>query len=245
MGVEVLQEFARRLELAEPALPWHTERSRMGEIAGALAVTAGVLDSIALDISLLAQTEVGEVAEMGDGHQGGSSTMPHKENPVRVVMVRACVREAQAQADVLFRCMAQEYERAAGAWQAEWPALSGALVWTGGAAWWLDQSLDGLRICPERMRANLEVTRGLIMAERAAGVLTEHLGRQKTHELLRSLSLRARDEGRTLGELLLANEAVRAQVGQDEIERAMDPASYLGSAGAFIDRALALHEASS
>jgi len=115
-GIGVLEEFARRLQLAEPALPWHTERTRMAEIAGALSLTVGVLDTVALDTILLAQTEVGEG---GSGRQGSSSTMPHKQNPVRSMMARACVREAQAQADVLFRSMAQEHEWAAGAWQAE------------------------------------------------------------------------------------------------------------------------------
>lgn len=243
-GIAVLEEFARQLQLAVPALAWHTERSRIAEIAGALALTAGVLDTVALDITLLAQTEVGEVAEAGEGHQGASSTMPHKQNPVRAVMARACVREAQAQADVLFRAMAQEHERAAGAWQVEWPALSGALACTGGAAWWLKGSLDGLEVRPERMRANLDATGGLIMAERVANALAERAGREPAHDLVRTLSRQARVEDRSLRELLLHDETVRAHLGQEEIERAMDPACYLGSANAFIDRALALHEAS-
>jgi 3-carboxy-cis,cis-muconate cycloisomerase len=241
-GVGVLREFARQLQLAEPALAWHTERTRMAEIAGALALTAGALDTIALDITLLAQTEVSEVEEAGDGRQGGSSSMPHKQNPVRAVMVRACVREAQAQAEILFQSMAQEHERAAGAWQAEWPALSGALACAGGAARWLYQSLNGLRVYSERMRANLEATGGLIMAERLATMLAEHVGRERAHDLVRSLTRRTRDEHRSLKEVLLQDERFGAVLPPEEIEKALNPACYLGSANAFIDRALALYE---
>jgi 3-carboxy-cis,cis-muconate cycloisomerase len=243
-GISVLEEFARRLQLAEPALSWHTERTRIAEIAGALSLTAGVLDTIALDITLLAQTEVGEVVEGGDERQGGSSTMPHKQNPVRAVMVRACVREAQAQAGVLFRSMAQEHERAAGAWQAEWPALAGALACTGASAWWLSQSLRGLEVRPERMRANLDATGGLIMAEHVASSLAATIGTAEAHELVRSLSLRARDEERSLTQLLVQDDTASAHMALGEIERVTDPASYLGSTNAFIDRALALHKAS-
>jgi len=199
-------------------------------------------------VTIYGQTEVGEVVESDDGHQGGSSTMPHKQNPVRAVMARACVREAQAQTGVLFRSMAQEHERAAGAWQAEWPALSGALACTGGAARWVKESLEGLKVRPERMRANLDATHGLIMAERVATVLAERhpegARRQEAHDLVRSLSRRARDEDGNLREVLLQDEAVRAYLAPDEIEQAMDPARYLGSAQAFIDRALALYEES-
>jgi 3-carboxy-cis,cis-muconate cycloisomerase len=243
-GLAVIREFARRLQLAEPALPWHTERTRMAEIAGALALTAGAVDTIALDITLLAQTEVGEVAEKGDDRQGGSSTMPHKQNPVRAVMARACAREAQAQADVLFRCMAQEHERAAGAWQVEWPALSGALGSTGGAVGWLEQSLRGLQARPERMRANLDATDGLIMAEHIATVLADHMGREPAHELVRALARRAGDERTNLRELLLEDEQVHAHLRPEQVEQVMDPAAYLGSTDAFIDRALASYEAS-
>ncbi|MBV9282413.1 MAG: 3-carboxy-cis,cis-muconate cycloisomerase [Chloroflexi bacterium] len=240
-GIAVLGEYARRLDLAEPALPWHTERTRMAEIAGALALTAGALDTIALDVVLLAQTEVGEVAEGGQGRQGGSSTLPHKRNPVRAVMARACARQAQAQAGLLFGAMAQEQERAAGAWQAEWPALSGALAGTGGAARWLRESLAGLEVRPGRMRANLDATGGLILAERVVALLAGHLGREGAHDLLRAASRRAQEEGRGLDEVMRADETVRRWLSPAQVDEALAPGHYLGSARAFVDRALALH----
>jgi 3-carboxy-cis,cis-muconate cycloisomerase len=238
-GTAVLHDFARALGLLEPAMPWHTERSRMAEIGAALALTAGVLDKIALDIVLLAQTEVGEVVESGSGRRGGSSTMPHKHNPVRSILVRACARQAQAQADLLIRGMAQEHERAAGTWQAEWPALSGALAAMGGAAAWLREALDGLEVRPDRMRTNLDATRGAIMAERIAPLLSGAMGREEAHNCMRTLTERAQREGTDMKELLLADETVRQHLSAEEIERAMDPASYLGSTDAFIDRVLA------
>lgn len=244
-GTTVLHDFARALGLAEPAMPWHTERSRMAEIGAALALTAGVLDKIALDIVLLAQTEVGEVVESGSGRRGGSSTMPHKHNPVGSILVRACARQAQAQADLLIRDMAQEHERAAGAWQAEWPALSGALAATGGAAAWLREALDGLEVRPDRMRTNLDTTRGAIMAERIAPLLSGAMGREEAHNCMRTLTERAQHEGTDMKELLLADETVRRHLSAEEIERAMDPASYLGSTDAFIDRVLAQYREAS
>ena len=136
------------------------------------------------------------------------------------------------------------HERAAGAWQAEWPALSGALAATGGAARWMRECLHGLEVRPERMRTNLSATCGLILSERVATVLAERVGGEEAQQLLRSLALESSEGGKSLRELLIQDETVRAHIAPDEIERAMDPAGYLGSAHAFIDRALALHEAS-
>jgi 3-carboxy-cis,cis-muconate cycloisomerase len=241
-GVTVLHDFAEQLQLAEPTLPWHTERTRIVEIGAALALVSGSLDKIALDVVLLAQTEVGEVSEGGDGRRGGSSTLPHKRNPVGAVLTRACVREAQANAEVLMRTMAQEHERAAGAWHSEWQALSAALAFTGGAAAWLREVLEGLEVRPERMRENLESTHGLIMSEHVVSLLATRMGREEANDLVRSLSRRASDGRESLKEILLGDPTVSKHLSPDAIERAMDPASYLGSAGTFIDRTLALYQ---
>jgi 3-carboxy-cis,cis-muconate cycloisomerase len=243
-GVTVLRAFAAEVRLREPAVPWHAERGSIAEIGSALALISGALDKIALDIILLAQSELSEVLPGGEGRQGGSSTLPHKRNPVAAVLTRACVRLAQAQSEVLERGMAHELERAAGAWQAEWPALSGALAYTGGAAQWLRQALDGLQVQRERMRANLDATDGLIMAERVSMALAERMGRDGAHDLVRRLTRHSAEEGKSLTDMLLGDPAVRAHLSKEEIEHAMDPAGYLGSANAFVDRALAAYEAS-
>jgi 3-carboxy-cis,cis-muconate cycloisomerase len=160
-GGEVLRLFAVELGLAEPVLPWHAHRGRIAELAGALDAGAAAAAKIGLDVVLLAQTEVGEVSE---GSGGGSSTMPHKRNPVRATLARACARGVHAQTSLL--CDGDyEHERAAGAWHAEWSALSDALALAGGAAAAARDCLDGLRVDVARMRANMT---GELYAERDA-----------------------------------------------------------------------------
>ena len=140
--------------------------------------------------------------------------------------------------------MAQEHERAAGAWQAEWEAMSGALAHTGGAAASLREALDGLEVRPERMRENLDATGGLIMAEAVATALTEGgMGRAEAHDLVQAVSVRATEGGRTLGDELREDAQVSSLLSSEQIDRALDPAAYLGAAGAFVDRALARFEA--
>ena len=150
-GLEVSARFAAELGLEEPLVPWHTNRTPIADLAGALAAVATASAKIGLDVVLLAQTEVAEVAE-ADG--GGSSTMPHKRNPVRAVLARSCARVVHANAALLVSGE-HEQERAAGAWQAEWPALSAALAFAGGAAAAVRECLAGLEVDAERMRANM------------------------------------------------------------------------------------------
>jgi 3-carboxy-cis,cis-muconate cycloisomerase len=156
-GPAVAERFARELGLAAPPLPWHGDRRPVAELGAALAIAAGALEKVALDIVLLAQTEVAEVAEASDGGRGGSSAMPHKRNPVGAIRARAAARSVRAAAGVLLEAMAGEHERAAGAWHSEWRALSDALAGTGGAAWSLHEALAGLTVDPDRMRANMEI----------------------------------------------------------------------------------------
>jgi 3-carboxy-cis,cis-muconate cycloisomerase len=154
-GPAVAERFAAELGLDAPPLPWHGDRRPVAELGAALAIAAGAVEKVALDVVLLAQTEVGEVAEASDGGRGGSSAMPHKENPVGAVRARAAARTVRGAAGVLLEAMAGEHERAAGAWHSEWRALSDALAYTGGAAWSLHEALAGLTVDPERMRANM------------------------------------------------------------------------------------------
>ena len=150
-GPEVLAAYAEELGLSTPILPWHTNRVPLARLGAALSIAAGVVAKIATDVTLLAQTEVAEVREAAEG---GSSTMPHKRNPVGSTLARACALRAQAAGSLLVRGV-HEHERAAGAWQAEWSALSDALALTGGAASWMRETLEGLEVDAERMRANL------------------------------------------------------------------------------------------
>ncbi len=235
-GLEVLQLVAEDLDLAEPVLPWHVNRTRIAELAAALETTAGVLAKIGLDVVLLAQTEVGEAREETGG---GSSTLPHKQNPIESTLARACARLVSGYTSVLAAALDQEQERAAGAWHAEWEALSGALAYTGGAAHAIAEVVGSLEVDTARMRANLDETNGLVLAERVSFLLAERYGRAKGHELAREAAERTLASGRSFGEVLADDE--RVGLTADELDAALDPTSYLGSAEALVDRALAYY----
>jgi 3-carboxy-cis,cis-muconate cycloisomerase len=151
-SVAVLAGLARELGLDEPVLPWHTLRGRIGELAGALGVAAGAVAKAARDVTLLAQTEVAEVREKVSG---GSTSMPHKQNPVAAIAALGCALQAPALVAALLSAMTQEHERAAGAWHAEWRPLCDLLVTVGSAAAWLRAGLGDLQVDAQRMRANL------------------------------------------------------------------------------------------
>jgi 3-carboxy-cis,cis-muconate cycloisomerase len=236
-GLDVLRELCAELDLAEPALPWHTARARVVELGAALAVAAGTAAKIAVDVALLAQTEVAEVAE---GAPGGSSALPHKRNPAGAIEVDACFRGVQAQVGVLVAAMRSEHERAAGAWQAEWPAISEAFRLAGGACGRVREVVEGLQVDVARMRANLDATGGLLLSEHVAMTLAPALGRQRAQELVRAAAGRTAGGTGFRGELL-ADAEIAARLGPEGVDAALDPGRYLGSAPAFVDRALAAH----
>ena len=237
-GARVLGLLAEELGLEEPPVPWHTARGRVAELGAALSIAAGTLEKVGRDLTLLVQTEVGEAAEAGDG-RGGSSTLPHKRNPVGSVLTIACARRARAEALLLLDAMAQEHERAAGAWQAEWEALVGALAYAGGAAAALREALEGLEVRPQRMRENLEATGGLLLAEAVTTALSEALGRAEAHRRVQAAVRRAAESDRPFRAELVGDPGIT--LSSEQIDRVLDPQSYLGSAEAFVDRALALY----
>jgi len=242
-GVEVAGHYARVLGLCEPVVAWHTDRVRVAELAGALGAAAGAVGKLALDVTLLAQTEVGEVAEPAGEGRGGSSTLPHKRNPVRAVLVRAATDRVPGLVATLLAAMAQEQERATGAWHAEWEPQAELLRLVGGAAARARELLEGLEVDPDRMRANLEATGGLLLTERIAGALAGTLGRVAAGDLVQRLASASAGSGRPLREVLLADPTVRARLEEDEVDRLLDPEGYLGAAGQLVDRALAAHRA--
>ena len=241
-GVEVVRGYAEELGLAEPILAWHTNRVRVAELAAALGVAAGVLAKLALDVTLLAQTELGEVSEGGEG-RGGSSTLPHKHNPISAVLVTAATRRVPGLVATVLGSMAQEQERATGAWHAEWEPQVELLRLVGGAAARTRELLGGLEVHPRRMRENLAATGGLLLAERIATELAGPLGRGPAQELVERLARQAAGSGRPLGEVLAADPAVRDHLDEADLDRLLDPQGYLGMAAELIDRALAAHRA--
>ena len=241
VGTRVLGEFARELDLAEPVVPWHTDRVRISEIGGALSLVAGVMGKISRDVVLMAQTEIGEVAEPAAEGRGGSSTLPHKRNPILSVTAAANARRVLDLSHTLQAAMVGEHERAAGAWHSEWEAFSDALAHAGGAAAAVREATEGLEIYPERMLENLNATGGLLLAENVATAAAEHLGRLVAHDLVEEASHRALESGKSLREELLSEPRLGEVLSEEEIDAALDPAGYLGSAGEFVDRALKLY----
>ena len=237
-GGEVTRLLAADLGLGVPDLPWHAERDRIAELADFLGVTAGSAAKIAGDLLLLAQSEVGEVTEGSAPGKGGSSAMPQKQNPIDATMAVAAARHAIGLVPLPIAGMAQEHERAAGGWQAEWAALPEMFTSTATAVERLRQALSALRIDEDRMRANLQSSGGLIMAESLSMALAARAGRVEAQRLVRALCDRVTAEGITLLEAARQDEQAAALLPPDEIERALDPARYLGSAELFIDRAL-------
>lgn len=242
-GLAVAEALAAELRLAMPVLPWHAARGRVGELAGALGVAGGTVGKLAEDVLLLAQTEVGEASEGAAPGRGGSSTLPHKRNPVAAVAVRSCVRGVHAQIGLLQAAMAQEHERAAGAWQAEWGALAEAFRLDAGAVRRSAGMVEGLDVHPARMRENLELNGGLLLSEHVMMVLAGRVGRGRAHELVGAAVERAARSGLSLREELLADATVAANLSRGELDAALRPESYLGETDALIDRALADYRA--
>ncbi|HYK67967.1 MAG TPA: lyase family protein [Streptosporangiaceae bacterium] len=246
-GPSVAGLLAEELGLPDPILPWHTDRLRIVQLAAALAGVCAALGMVARNVTLLAQTEVGEVAEGGDAlGQGGSSAMPHKRNPVVSVLILGCTRRAPGLLATLAASAEQEHQRAAGAWHTEWETLSDLLRLTGSAASWSVTLLSDLRVDAARMRANLDAAGGLPLAEHMTTVLAPALGRLAAHELVAAASARAASQGISLPEALLADAATTATlreagIGPAELASAADPAGYLGAAAEFVGRALAAH----
>ena len=232
----LVDALAAGLGLCAPVLPWHTLRLPVADLAGALGTAAGVLGKVALDVVLLAQTEVGEVAE-GTPGRGGSSTMPHKRNAVAAVAARAAARRAPGLVGTLLASMEQEHERAAGAWHAEWLALSDLLTTVGSAAAWTADCLGSLQVDAARMRANLAADGQASAAEAVATALAPDLGRAAAHDLVAAGVAAAREQGRDLGEVLLEQEPVRARLSARDLAALLEPDT--GAAGLLVDRALA------
>ncbi|MEU8785779.1 3-carboxy-cis,cis-muconate cycloisomerase [Streptomyces sp. NPDC048637] len=235
LGLRLLAAYARQTGLAEPALPWHTLRTPIADLGAALAFTAGALGKLAADVLTLSRTEIGE---LGEGSGGVSSAMPHKANPVRATLIAAAARQVPALASVLFGALGAEDERPAGAWHAEWQTLREALRLVGGAARDAAELTAQLRVHPHRMGENLDRTDGLIVTEHLAAALSPLIGRGKAKQALSRAARRAAEEGLDLEAALDNEPSLAGLLPKERLRHLTDPTSYLGSAGALVDRAL-------
>ena len=237
-GPAVLAAFADELGLAEPVLPWHTDRTRIAGIAGALGEAGVAIGKPANDVILLAQTEVDEVRE-GVAGRGGSSTLPNKRNPIAAVSARACAMQSPGLVANLLAAGVHEHERATGAWHAEWRPLSHLLLTIGSGAAWLRDCLEHLEVNAEAMRANLDLTGGLVLAERIATALAPALGRADAHALIERVAAVSADAP-SFAAALEATPEVREHLSPEAIADLLDPAG-VASAELFVDRALRAH----
>lgn len=238
-GPEVARALAAELKLRDPGMSWHAHRDRVAEVATTLGLLVGTLGKITRDVALMAQTEVGEAFEPAEPGRGGSSTMPHKRNPVGCAVVLAAATKVPALVSVMLAAMVQEHERGLGGWQAEWETLPEICLLTAGA---LEQSvrmMEGLQVDTVRMRANLDLTHGLILAEAVSAALATKLGRQPAHELVEAACRRAVAGDKPLREVLVDDAKVRKILTAADLKRLCDPANYLGAAEQLVDRVLA------
>ncbi|MFY0991732.1 class-II fumarase/aspartase family protein [Halomonas sp. C05BenzN] len=239
LGLDFMDALAERLGLMAPVLPWHTDRQPIHALATALDAVAGAAEKLALDVALLTQTEVGEVAEPTAPGMGESSSMPHKRNPVRCALIRGAARQVHGHTTVLLNAAAQPLERGLGEWHAEWaPLVDSALLLEGA----LEQAavlLEGLEVHPEAMQRNLAATGGGIMAEPVSRLLAPVVGQDAAKRISAEAAETARLTGRPYAEVLAGHEEVRGRVERADLERASDPTLYLGSSRAQVQRAIA------
>jgi len=237
-GLAVAERLAQELDLPLPEAPWHTHRDRIADAASVFAIIAGTCGKIARDISLLMQTDVAEAFEPSGEGRGGSSTMPHKRNPVAAASILAAATMAPNLAATIFAAQVQEHERSAGPWHAEWPTLPSLMLVTSGAIAATVDIAEGLEVDVARMRTNLDATSGLIMAEAVSMALAEKIGKSDAHHLIEGASKKAITEGRHLREVLAGDSTVSAHLGAGALARLFDPMAYQGASQALIDRLL-------
>jgi len=238
-GIAVMEGLAAELGLGVPPAPWHVGRDGLAEAVGFLGLLCGSLAKIATDVILMAQNEVAELTEPYVPGRGQSSTMPQKRNPIASEYILASSRAVQALVPLMQGAMAHDHERATGPWQAEPLALPQAFVLAHGALLHARSIADGMVVDAGRMRANLDLTGGLIVAEAVMMGLAPMLGREAAHHVVKEACDHAMSAGIPLAAALAADSVVASRLDSAAIARLVDPAGYLGSSQAFIDRILA------
>ena len=237
-ALAVRREFAHELQLAEPAITWHVARDGLVETVQFLGLLAGTLGKIGLDIMLMMATEIGEAFEPFAAHRGSSSTMPQKRNPISSEILVANAKAIRQHAGLMLDAMVQDFERATGPWHIEWIALPECFVLMGGALHQAKFMLRGLIVDDARMRANLGITKGLIVAEAVMMGLAPKLGRQQAHDLVYGACREALERGKPLFDVLARKKPVTKVLSKTALKKLCDPANYIGAAPSMVDRVL-------
>jgi 3-carboxy-cis,cis-muconate cycloisomerase len=238
----VTQAMAQELDLATSHLPWHAHRDRFVECATTLGMLSGTLGKIARDISLMSQTEVAELSEPGAPGRGGSSSMPHKRNPVGSAAVSSAATRVPSMVATLLSAMPNEHERALGGWQSEWETLPEIVSLSAAALAHLRSVIDGLQVDTERMRRNIDASRGMVMAESVTLALATSLGRAQAHQIVEAACHKAYAENSDLLTVLQTEHEVIGVLSEQRLAQLFDPLSYVGEAGNFVDRVLEAYQ---
>jgi 3-carboxy-cis,cis-muconate cycloisomerase len=243
MAFPIAEALARELKLNLPDQPWHTQRDRLVEFASWLGLVAGGLGKIGRDISLMMQTEAGEVFEPAAAGKGGSSTMPHKRNPVGAAVMIGAATRAPGLVATMFSAMPQEHERSLGLWHAEWETLPELCCLVSGSLQQALAVIPGLEVDAGRMAQNLDLTHGLVLAEAVSIALAQRIGRDAAHHLIEQCCRRAVEQGKHLREVLGDEPEVTAQLSAQALDNLLNPAQYLGQSKRWVKRAVADHQA--
>ncbi|WP_444921628.1 3-carboxy-cis,cis-muconate cycloisomerase [Microbulbifer sp. CnH-101-G] len=238
-GLLVQAGLMEELNLGKPLIAWHTMRDRIAEVACLLGLITGTLGKIALDIKLMAQTEIGEVTEPFTSGRGASSTMPQKHNPVSSVYISGIVPIVRQQVAALLNAMEEDHERATGSWEIEWVVLPEIFCLSAAALAQARFALSGLNVHPENMLRNLEMTGGLVSSEAVMMGLGPKLGREKAHDLVYKICCKAMETGRSFADLLKENTEITGVLSGSEVDYLLNPNNYLGLCGEMVDQTLA------
>jgi 3-carboxy-cis,cis-muconate cycloisomerase len=238
----VAQAMAQELDLATPQLPWHAHRDRFVECATILGMLTGTLGKIARDVSLMSQTEVAELSEPGGPGRGGSSSMPHKRNPVGSAAVLSAATRVPSMVATLLSAMPNEHERALGGWQSEWETLPEIVSLSAAALSHLRGVIDGLQVDTERMHRNIDASRGMVMAESVVSALATSLGRAQAHQIVEAACHKAYAKNSDLLTVLQTEPEVVGVLSEGRLASLFDPLSYVGEAGNFVDRVLEAYQ---
>jgi 3-carboxy-cis,cis-muconate cycloisomerase len=241
-GPAVSRDIARFLELPEPSMPWHTHRDRVVELASTLGMITGTLGKIARDVSLLMQTEVAEVFEPAGEGRGGSSTMPHKKNPVFCSIMLAAAMRAPGLVATMLSSMVQEHERGLGGWQAEWESLPELFRLTAGSVDSARRLISGIVINVDTMREHLDANGRIALSEAVSFALAAKIGKRNAHKLLEEITHTAMERKVSLREALIDSPSIREHLSIEEINDALDPQKYQGSSQIYIANVLAREE---
>ncbi|MDQ1406372.1 MAG: 3-carboxy-cis,cis-muconate cycloisomerase [Acidobacteriaceae bacterium] len=241
-GPVIAKHLSEQLKLPLPQIPWHSHRDRLSEIATTLGLLTGTLGKISQDIALHMQTEIDELREPAEENRGGSSTMPHKRNPVACAIILAAATRVPGIVATMLSAMLQQDERGLGGWHAEWETLPEIVCLSAGALHHLANVVPRLEIDVNRMSENLNLTKGLIFTEAINAALGEKISRSQARDFIDAASQRAIKEKRHLRDVINDDQKIAKHLSSQELDSLFDPRNYTGSSSEFIDRVLENHK---